>query len=110
LGTRKYFQLHNYSSHEEGRIKIYQLKVKTSLWWDRFVQVQHIDKKKITWRAFKRYFQKNYLIKRYYDRKMKDLFKLKLGSMTMDEYEKRFLEFLKYVDFIEDEQVKIQRY
>ena len=26
LGMRKYFQLHNYSSHAEGRISIYQLK------------------------------------------------------------------------------------
>jgi hypothetical protein len=74
------------------------------------VQVQHIDEKKITWREFKRYFQKKYLTKHYYDRKMKEFFELKLGSMTMDEYERRFLELLKYVDFIKDEQVKIQRY
>jgi hypothetical protein len=74
------------------------------------VQVQHIDEKKITWRKFKRYFQKKYLTKCYYDNKMKDLFELKLGSMTIDEYERRFLELLKYVSFIKDEQVKIQRY
>jgi hypothetical protein len=110
LGMRKYFQLHNYSSQEEGRISIYQLKGKTSMWWDQFVQVQHIDEKKVTWKEFKRYFQKKYLTKNYYDRKMKELFELKLGSMTMDEYERRFLELLKYVDFIKDEQVKIQRY
>jgi hypothetical protein len=30
--------------------------------------------------------------------------------MTMDEYEKRFFELLKYVDFIKDEKVKIQRF
>jgi hypothetical protein len=29
--------------------------------------------------------------------------------MTIDEYERRFLEMLKYVSFIKDEQVKIQR-
>jgi hypothetical protein len=40
---------------------------------------------------------------------MKEFFELKLGSMTMDEYEKRFFELLKYVDFIKDEKVKIQR-
>jgi hypothetical protein len=80
------------------------------MWWDQFVQVQHIDEKKITWKEFKRYFQKKYLTKHYYDIKMKEFFKLNLGSMTMDEYERRFLELLKYVDFIKDEQVKIQRY
>jgi hypothetical protein len=30
--------------------------------------------------------------------------------MTTNEYEKRFFEFLKYVDFIKDEKVKIQRF
>ena len=41
---------------------------------------------------------------------MKDFFELKLGSMTIDEYERRFLKLLKYVSFIKDETVKIQRY
>jgi hypothetical protein len=41
---------------------------------------------------------------------MKDLFELKLGIMTIDEYERRFLELLKYVSFIKDETIRIQRY
>jgi len=41
---------------------------------------------------------------------MKEFFELNLGSMTIDEYERRFLEMLKYVYFIKDEQVNIQRY
>jgi hypothetical protein len=41
---------------------------------------------------------------------MKEFFELKLGSMTIDEYERRFLELLKYVSFIKDEIDKIQRY
>jgi hypothetical protein len=110
LGMRKYFQLHNYSTREEGRISIYQLKGKASMWWDQFMQVQHIDEKKFTWREFKRYFQKKYLTKRYYDKKMKELFELKLGSMTIDEYERKLLDLLKYVALIKDEQVKIQSY
>jgi hypothetical protein len=110
LGMRKYFQLQNYSSHAEGRIAMYQLKGKASMWWDQLVQVQHIKEKDVTWKEFKRYFENKYLTKRYYDRKMKEFFELKLGSMTIDEYERRFLELLKYVPFIKDETVKIQRY
>jgi hypothetical protein len=41
---------------------------------------------------------------------MKAFFELKLGSMTMDEYERIFLELLRYVEFIKDEKVKIQRF
>jgi hypothetical protein len=59
---------------------------------------------------FKKHFENKYLTKRYYDRKMKELFELKLDKMTIDEYERRFLELLKYVPFIKDETVKIQRY
>jgi hypothetical protein len=80
------------------------------MWWDQFVQVKHIDEKKVTWRELKRCFQKKYLTKHYYDKKMKDLFELKIGSMTIDEYERRFLELLKYVSFIKYEQVNIHRY
>jgi hypothetical protein len=58
LVMRKYFQLHNYSSHAEGRISIYQLKGKESIWWEQLLQVQHIKEKSVTWREFKKYFDK----------------------------------------------------
>jgi hypothetical protein len=73
LGMRKYFKFHNYSSHAEGRIAIYQLKGKASMWWDQLVQVQHIKEKSVTWREFKKCFEKKYLTKRYYDKKMSSL-------------------------------------
>ena len=74
------------------------------------MQVQHVREKNVTWREFKRHFEKKYLTKRYYDKKMKEFFELKLGSMSIYEYERRFFELLKYVPFIKDETVKIQRY
>jgi hypothetical protein len=41
---------------------------------------------------------------------MQYFFELSLGSMTMVEYENKFLGLLKYVGFIKDEKVKIQRF
>jgi hypothetical protein len=110
LSMRKYLQLQNYSSHVKGRIAMYQLKGKASMCWDQLVQVQHIREKDVTWKEFKKYFEKKYLTKRYYDRKMKEFFELKMDNMSIDEYERNFLELLKYVLFIKDEIVKIQRY
>jgi hypothetical protein len=72
--------------------------------------VQHIKEKNVTWKEFKKYFEKKYLTKIYYDKKMKDFFELKLGSVTIDEYERRFLELLKYVSLIKDETIKIHTY
>jgi hypothetical protein len=110
LGMRKYFQLQNYSSHAEGRISIYQLKGKASIWWDQLVQVKCLKEKNVTSKEFKKHFEKKYLAKRYYGKKMKEFFELKLSNMTIDEYERRFIELLKNVPFIKDEVVKIQRY
>jgi hypothetical protein len=87
LGMKRYFQLHNYSAHAKRRNEMYQLKGKSSMWWDQFLQVQQIKEKEVTWKEFKRYFKKKYLTKRYYDKMMKDFFELKLSSMTIDEYE-----------------------
>ena len=41
---------------------------------------------------------------------MEELFELKLENMTMEYYEKRFIEILKYAGFIKDEKLKIQRF
>ena len=80
------------------------------MWWDQLKQSKNLDEKRIPWRQFKGYFQDKYLSEHYYERKMKEFFELKLGTMSMDEYEKRSFELLKYVDFIKDEKVKIQRF
>jgi hypothetical protein len=74
------------------------------------VQVKHIREKDVTWKEFQKHFEKKNLTKRYYDKKMKEFFELKLGSMNIDEYERRFLDLLKYVPFIKDETINIQRY
>jgi hypothetical protein len=41
---------------------------------------------------------------------MEEFVELKLGNMTMDEYERKFLELLSYVSFTRDEKVKIHRF
>ena len=62
----------------------------------------------LSWHEFKRFFQKKYLLERYYDRKSKDLYELKMGSMTDEEYTTKFLELLRYVPYLKDEKAKVQ--
>jgi hypothetical protein len=62
----------------------------------------------ISWKQFKKYFHQQYLLECCYDKKMMEFFELRLGNATMEEYEKMFLELLRYVGFIE--KVKIQRF
>ena len=94
----------------EARVAIYHLQGKSSIWWDQLVKLEDIDENKISWRKFKKYFQKEYLSEHYYDKKMEELFELKLRSMTMEAYEKKFLELLNYANFIKYEKVNIQRF
>jgi hypothetical protein len=110
LGIRRYFQLHNYSSNLESRISTYHLHAKVAVWWDQLKQVEHVNETRITWKQFKKYFQKEYLSENFYDNKMQDFFELRLGRMTMEEYKNNFLGLLKYVRFIGNEKVKIQRF
>jgi hypothetical protein len=105
-----YFELNDYPSRVDTIISTYDLQGKETMWWDQLKKYNHLDEKRISWRKFKGYFQDKYFFEHYYERNMEYLFELKLGSMSMDEYEKRFFEMLKHVDFIKDEKVKIQRF
>ena len=86
------------------------MKGNDSIWWDELAQVKIINEDKITWRQFKKYFQHKYLFEHYYDRKIQEFFELIFENMTMEEYEKIFLELLRYVDYIKDEKENIQRF
>ena len=72
--------------------------------------MEHVNESGITWKQFKKCFQKEYLLEHFYDKKMQESFELRLGSMTMAEYEKNLLGLLKYVRFIGDDKVKIHRF
>jgi hypothetical protein len=70
LGIMRYFQFHNYSSNLDARIATYHLHRKDAMWWDQMKQVEHVNEFRITWKQFKKYFQKEYLSERFYDKKM----------------------------------------
>ena len=42
----------------------------------------------------------------YFDKKMEEFFKLKLGNMTVEAYDRKLLELMKYADFVRDEKEK----
>jgi hypothetical protein len=76
LGLKRYFQLHNYSSNLKANIVTYHLHGKDAMWWDQLKQVEHVNESRITWKQFKKYFQKEYLSEHFYDKKMQEFFEL----------------------------------
>jgi hypothetical protein len=83
LGLMRNFKFHNYSSNLEERISTYHLDGKVAMWWDQLKQVEQINENMITWKYFKKYFQKEYLSKNFYEKNIQEFFELMLGSMTM---------------------------
>ena len=50
------------------------------------------------------------MFERLFDRKVKELHELRMGSMTMDAFINIFFDLLHYVPYIKDEKVKIQQF
>ena len=73
-------------------------------------KLKKISERKIVWNQFQKYFRHKHLSDRYYDDKIKEFHELKLGQLSMEEYANKFLDLLRYVRYIRDDKVKIQRF
>jgi hypothetical protein len=110
LGLKKYFRVHDYSENSKVQIAIFNLNGKASIWREDLRNVKGIDEKDLSWKQFEKYFKNKYLPEKYFDGKTKDFYERKLGQLTVDEYINKFLEMIRYVPYIKDEKVKIQRF
>ena len=105
---RKYFQVQDYSGSMKARVAIFNLNGRESVWWEHLRQVKKINERKIVWKQFKKYFKQKYLSNRYYNDKIKEFHEMKLGQLTMEEYANKFLELLRFLRYIRDDNVKIK--
>jgi hypothetical protein len=108
LDIKKYFQIYNYSSNMKVRMAIYNLKGKAIIWWQDLKLAKSLKEKQMEWYDFKKYFKKQYLSERYYERKTKEFYELRLRQMTMENLINKFLELLRFVPYIREDKVKIQ--
>ena len=89
---------------------IYNVKGKASISWQDLKISQGLKEKTLEWAEFKRLFKKQYLSENYYERNTKEFFELRLGSMNMEELINKFLDLLRFVPYIKEEKVKVQRF
>ena len=87
----------------KARVAIFNLTGRASIWREHFKKVKKINERKIVWKQFQKYFKQKYLSDKYYDDKIKEFHELILGQLTMEEYANKFLELLRYVKYIKDE-------
>jgi hypothetical protein len=100
--------VHNYSENTKEKIAIFNMNGGASIWWEDLKEVKGFKESKLIWKQLEKYFRKAYLLEKYYDGKIKEFHKHKLGKLTMDAYAKRFLELLRYTPYLRDEKVRIQ--
>ena len=104
---KKYFQVQDYSGNMKARVAIFNLDGIASIWWEHFRKLKIISESKIVWKHFQKYFKQKYLSDRYYDDRIEEFHEMILGQLTMEEYANKFLELLRYVMYIGDDNVKI---
>ena len=97
LGMRKYFRVHNHSSKMKARLTIYNLNGKVARWWRYLKHTKKDEVRVICWSNFCKIFQEKYMSKRFFYRKVKEFYKLRMGSVTMDDFIKICLDMLHYV-------------
>jgi hypothetical protein len=90
------------------KVAIFNLNGGSSIWWEDLKNINGLKESNLTWKQFENYFKKAYLSEKYYDGKIKEFHEHKLGQLTMDAYENRFLDLLRYVPYIKDDKVIIQ--
>ena len=88
------------------RMEIYNLKGKANIWWQDLNISHGLKEKNLEWPEFK----KQYLLEKYYERKTKEFYELKLGQMTMEDIINKILHLLHFVSYIIDENVKIKQF
>jgi hypothetical protein len=88
----------------------FNLSGKPSIWWEDLKNVKWIHEEDLSWERFEKYFRTKYLSEKYFNEKTKELYELKLGKCTIEEYVSRFLELLRYIPYIKVEKEKVQRF
>jgi len=73
------------------------------MWWGQLKKVKYIDEKRISWNIC----SIDIFLRTNMKKNMQDFFDLKFGNISMEEYEKKKLEFRRYVSFIKEEKVNI---
>jgi hypothetical protein len=94
----------------KARISIFNLNGKASIWWEDLRNVKRIHENDLSWKQLEEYFKKKYVLDKYFDEKTKEFYELKKGQITIEEYINKLHEMIKYVPYIKDEKVKVQRF
>jgi hypothetical protein len=80
LNLKKYFRFHDYSENLKAQIAIFNLNWKASISWEDLRNVKGVHEKDLSWKKIEKYFNKKYMSEKYFDRKTKEFYELKVET------------------------------
>jgi hypothetical protein len=102
------FTLRDYASTSKEKIVIFQLRDSALNWWGNLERQLHLTPDIVSWDIFEERFWMKYLPTYYVEQQVGAFHALVQGNGTMEDYEIRFMELVKYVSYMDIDQRQSQ--
>jgi hypothetical protein len=103
-GMARCFSLRDYTSNSKAKIAIFQLRDSALNWWGNLERQLHLTPNTVSWEIFEERFRRKYLPAYYEEQQVGAFHALVQGNRTVEEYEIRFMELVKYVSYMDNDQ------
>jgi hypothetical protein len=98
------FSLRDYASTSKVKITIFQLRDNALNWWGNLERQLHLTPNTVSWELFEERFRRKYLPTYYEEHQVGAFHALVQGNRTVEEYEIRLMELVKYVSYMDNDQ------
>jgi hypothetical protein len=103
-GMTRCFSLRDYASTSKVKITIFQLRDSALNWWGNLERQLHLTLDTVSWELFEERFRRKYFPAYYEEQQVGVFHALLQGNKTVEEYEISFMEFFKYVSYMDNDQ------
>ncbi len=109
-GINRCFRLREYSSSAKTKIAVFQLKESDLIWWGNLEKQLHLTSDNAPWELFEERFRGKYLPPYFQQQQARAFHTLIQGSKTVEEYEIRFMELVKYIHYLDSDERQAERF
>ena len=102
--------LQEYTSTSKSKLAIFQLKGAALNWWGNQERQLHLTPDTVPWELFVEKFKGKYLPASYQEEQAGALHALVQRHLSVEEYEERFMELVKYVPYLDNDERQVERF
>jgi hypothetical protein len=95
---------------QRQKFAIFQLRDSALNWWGNLERRLHLTLDTVSWELFEERFRRKYLLVYYEEQQVGAFHALIQGNKTVEEYEIRFMELVKYVSYMDSDQRQVERF